>query len=186
MAGDITELLNRAHGGDRQAADNVLALLYDELRNIAGAQLRRRAGAQTLQPTGLVNEAYLRLMGRSAGDSWKSRGHFLCFAAKAMRSVLVDHARRRQSEKRGGDRSREPLHEAIAWFTENNIDLLSLDEALTRLGAEDARQRQVVELRFFAGLDNAAVGEAIGTSRATVERDWAAARAWLMRYMDDD
>jgi len=181
---EITELLNRAQEGDAEAADSVIAILYDELRAIARAQMGGAGGAaQTLQPTALVHEAYLRLVRH--GDSWENRRHFLGFAARAMRSVLVDHARAKRRAKRGGGLKREPLHAAVAWFEENRIDLLALDEALKRLEREDTRRHRIVELRFFAGLDNAEVAKTLSISLATVEREWAVARAWLYRYMSD-
>ena len=178
---EITELLNRARGGDAAAAESVIAILYDELRAIARAQMG--GAAHTLQPTALVHEAYLRLVRRE--DSWENRRHFLGFAARAMRSVLVDHARAKQRVKRGGKLERDPLHAAVAWFEENRIDLLALEDALRRLEGEDPRQHRIVELRFFAGLSNAEAAEALSISLATVEREWAVARAWLYRYMAD-
>ncbi len=159
-------------------------MLYHELRAIAGAQMAGRQAGHTLQPTALVNEAYLRLANKS--EQWESRGHFLAFAAKAMRSVLVDHLRARGAVKRGGGRAREPLHEAVAWFEEQKIDLLAMDEALESLSAYDPRKRQIVELRFFAGLSNDQVAEVLSISLATVEREWAVARAWLYREMNPD
>jgi len=178
---EITQLLNRAREGDTEAAQRVMAVLYDELRSIARDQMQ--GAEQTLQPTALVHEAYLRLVRRT--ESWENRGHFLGYAARAMRSVLVDHARAKRRAKRGGGLEREPLHAAAAWFEENRIDLLALDEALQRLAKEDPRQHRIVELRFFAGLENAEVARVLSVSPATVERDWAVARAWLYRYMSD-
>jgi RNA polymerase sigma-70 factor (ECF subfamily) len=182
--GEVTRILERAREGDRAAAEQLLPLIYGELRAIAGARMRGQARGHTLQPTDLVHEAYLKLMDRTA--PWESRSHFYCVAAKAMRSVLVDHARARKAAKRGGGHEREPLHEAVAWFEERKIDLLALDEALEALGAVDETKRRVVELRFFAGLTNDRISDVLGISRATVERHWAMARAWLHRRMTQE
>jgi RNA polymerase sigma-70 factor (ECF subfamily) len=179
--GDVTRVLRAIEAGDREAAPRLLALLYDELRAIAGRQMRRQSPAHTFVPTDLVHEAYLRLMERDA--PWESRSHFLCTAAKAMRSILVDHARARAAQKRGGERERVGLHEALAWFDERKMDVVALDEALERLGALDDRKRRLVELRFFAGLPVEQAAEVLGVSRATAEREWTTARAWLHREM---
>lgn len=178
---DVTQILQRAQGGDAEAAEAIMPLLYAELRKIAGARMGGQAAGHTMQATDLVHEAYLKLMDRAA--PWESRAHFYCVAAKAMRSVLVDHARSRGAKKRGGGREREPLHEAVAWFRERRLDLVALDDALEKLGARDAQKRKVVELRFFAGLTNERVSDVLGVSRATVEREWAMARAWLTREL---
>jgi RNA polymerase sigma factor (TIGR02999 family) len=178
---DVTRILEAARLGDAAAAEEVLPLLYDELRGLARARMGSRLPAHTLQPTALVHEVYLRIMDRDA--SWESRAHFFGVAAKAMRSVLVDHARARRARKRGGDREREPLHEAVAWFEERSIDLVALSEALDRLQEQDPRKRRLVELRFFAGLTTAEAAEMLGVSVATAERDWALARAWLRREL---
>jgi RNA polymerase sigma-70 factor, ECF subfamily len=177
----LTVLLERARTGDDAARDAAFGEVYRELRRIAAAQMRGRAPGQTLQATAVVHEAYLRLVGREA--PWESRSHFFCVAAQAMRSVLVDHARARTADKRGGGRRREPLHEAAAWFEERSIDLVALDDALDALGAFDPRLRRHVELRFFAGLTVDRVAQLQGVSVATAERDWALARTWLHRRM---
>ena len=177
---ELTELLNRAQGGDAAAADEALRKLGDELRGLAQSLMRSRGG-HTLQPTALVNEAYMRLVGGER--QWASRGHFLSFVAQAMRSVLVDHARKGKALKRGADWQRQPLTAALAWYEENRIDLPALDGAMRKLAEESAREAQIVELRFFAGLTNAEAAEVLDVSVATVERDWTAARARLHRFM---
>lgn len=178
--GDVTRMLELARSGDRAADDQLLPLIYEELRVIALSRLKGDK-AHTLQPTALVHEAYLKLMDRSA--PWESRAHFYCVAAKAMRQVLIDHARAKHAQKRGGERGREPLHEALAWFEEHHIDLVALNDALDRLEALDPSKRRLVELRFFAGLTVERVSDVLGVSRATVEREWALARAWLFREL---
>lgn len=175
---DLTVWLERARAGDRAAAERVFPVVYDELRRIASTRLR--GGQATLETTGLVHEAYLKLVRRDA--PWESRGHFFGVAARAMRSVLVDHARQRSAAKRQGGR-REPLSDALAWFDARSIDLVDLDEALEALGQEDARKRNLVDLRFFAGLPTERAAEVLGVSVATAERDWAFARAWLARRL---
>jgi RNA polymerase sigma factor (TIGR02999 family) len=177
----LTQLLERARQGDRQAMDAALEHLHDEIKAIARQRMRACAPAHTLQPTALVNEALLRMGGRE--EPWESRGHFLGVAAMAMRSILADHARARRAAKRGGDRKREPLDAATAWFEENHLDLLALDEAMTRFAEVDPRACRIVEMRYFAGLTQAQIAEAMGLSLATVERDWAAARGWLRREL---
>jgi RNA polymerase sigma factor (TIGR02999 family) len=179
--GEVTRLLRAVNAGDPEASARLLPLLYDELRALAARQMRRQSPAHTFVPTDLVHEAYLRLVDRDA--PWESRAHFLCTAAKAMRSILVDHARARKTEKRGGERGRVGLHEALAWFEERKVDLVALDQALERLAALDERKRRLVELRFFAGLPTERAAEVLGVSRATAEREWTTAKAWLRREM---
>ncbi|MCB9826166.1 MAG: sigma-70 family RNA polymerase sigma factor [Planctomycetes bacterium] len=178
---DVTLWLERARQGDAQALEQALEHLYAEIKSIAQARMRAFAPSHTLQPTALVNEAMLRLVGRST--PWESRGHFLGVAARAMRSILADHARARGAQKRGGNRKREPLDAAVAWFEENRVDLLALDDALKRFAQLDARAAQIVELRYFAGLTQAEIAEMLDVSVATVERDWVAARGWLQREL---
>ena len=177
---EVTRYLELARAGDKQAQEALLPLLYGELKAIAISRLKGQP-AHTLQPTALVHEAYLKLMDRTV--AWESRAHFLCVAAKAMRSVLIDHARAKRAAKRGGQREREPLHDALAWFEERKIDLLALDEALEKLERIDPEKRKLVELRFFAGLTVERVSDVLGTSRGTVEREWALTRAWLHREL---
>lgn len=173
----VTRLLYRMQDGEPAAADELYALLYDELRRRAGGFLGLRAG-HTLQPTAVVHEAWLKIAG-SAGPGFTSRAHFLGVAAKAMRSVLVDHARAGRTQKRGAPGERVPLDDAIELFEERVPDLVELDDLLQRLAAIDAKLARIVELRFFAGLSVEDVAQAMATSTASVERGWRTARAWL-------
>lgn len=168
--------------GDRDAADELLPIVYDELHRVAEGYMERQRRGHTLQPTALVNEALLRLV---EGDdvAWESRGHFVAVAARAMRFALVDHARRRSAEKRGGESQKVPLDDAVAWFEEQTIDVLGLDDALGKLGELDEELARIVELRFFAGLTTDEVARALESSRPTIERRWRVARAWLQRYL---
>ena len=180
-AGDVTRLLQAAGAGDRAALDRVLPLLYDDLRRLARRQLAREHGAPPIQPTTLVHEAYLKLAGSTPRAA--NRAHILAIAAHAMRQVLVDHARERRAAKRGPAWIRTTLTDA-AWMTElDPATLLALDDALERL---DPRQRQVVECRFFGGLDDNEIAEALGVTARTVRRDWVKARAWLNRWLSED
>lgn len=181
--GDLTRLLDAARTGDEDASARVIATAYQELRALARARLRRERADHTLQPTELVHEAYLRLL--QAPTGWESRAHFFGAAAQAMRRILVDHARRRAAEKRGGAARRVTLGELTVGAPEPDVDVLALDEALTALAAEDARLGRLVHLRYFAGFSIADTAEALGVSPATVKRDWAYARAWLVEYMGE-
>jgi RNA polymerase sigma factor (TIGR02999 family) len=167
-------------GGDRavDARNRLLPLVYEELRDLAERYMRAQNPAHTLQTTALVNEAYIRLVAREA-QGWESRAHFIGVAAKAMRSVLVDHARRRKAGKRGGARRRIPLEGAAILTEDPSDDLLAIDEALSRLSATDEQKGRVVELRFFGGLTNDEAASVLGVSSATVKREWRFARAWL-------
>jgi RNA polymerase sigma factor (TIGR02999 family) len=179
-AGDVTHLLRRASEGDGGAARELYESIYGELHRLARAHMNGDVPGQTLQPTALVNEAWLRLAkAASAENGYRDREHFLSVASRAMRSALVDQARRRTAEKRGGDRARVPLEVAIELYEERGVDLLALDDALERLATDEPRQSQVVELRFFGGLTLPEVASTIGISRATVDRDWSLARIWL-------
>ena len=176
--GDVTRLLQRVRGGDEAASHELYESLYQELHRLARAHMNG-GPAQTLQPTALVNEAWLRLARASESNGFTDREHFLSFASRAMRSVLVDQARRRTAEKRGGGRERMPLEVAVDMVEERGVDLLVLDDALERLGEDEPRQTQIVELRFFGGLTLPEIASTLGVSRATVNRDWALARIWL-------
>jgi RNA polymerase sigma factor (TIGR02999 family) len=180
-AHEVTRILQAASLGDKVAADRLLPLVYDELRALAAGVLRGQRKGHTLEPTALVHEAYLKLVDQTA--PWEGRSHFFGVAAKAMRSILVDHARARKAEKRGGARERVPLDAAVVWFEERSLDLLALDEALERLAALDPAAARLVELRFFAGLTIEETARTLGVSTATVERDWALTRAWLHREL---
>lgn len=164
------------------ALESLLPLVYDELRRIAAGFLRHERRDHTLQPTALVNEAYLRLLGQRSVD-WQNRAQFLGIAAQAMRRVLVDHARARAAGKRGGPQTRVTLDEVHAVSPGEDVDVLALDEALEELAEFDARLARVVELRFFGGLTNPEVAEALGISVATVDRERATAVAWLRRRL---
>ena len=174
----VTELLRAWRGGDAGADDELLERVYQTLRHIAVSQLRRERAGHTLQPTALVNEAYLRLVDQRAVD-WRDRAHFYGIAALTMRRILVDHARRRRAKKR--DVELDPDAEPIAIATEAGevVDLLDLDRALDRFAEKFARQAKVVELRYFSGLELEDVAVALDLSARTVKRDWAFARAWL-------
>jgi RNA polymerase sigma factor (TIGR02999 family) len=170
---------------DDPNARSMLALMYDELRRLAAGYLRSERPDHTLQPTALVHEAYLKLLNQTSA-AWRDPRQFRALAATAMRQILVDHARRRRSAKRGGAAQRITLDEALTPSSGQDVQLLALDEALGRLNALDKRQGRVVELRFFGGLTNEEVAEVLGVSRATVANDWTVARAWLSREIDQD
>jgi RNA polymerase sigma factor (TIGR02999 family) len=176
---DVSHILDAITQGDPNAADQLLPLVYAELRRLAAAQLAREAPGQTLQPTALVHEAYLRLVGTADEQRWNSRGHFFGAAAQAMRRILVESARRKQRVKHGGEVQRVNLEDCDVPVTPPPEELLALDEALVRLSAEDADAARVVDLHFFAGLSIDEAAEALGVSRATAYRQWAYARAWL-------
>jgi len=177
--GEVTRLLEAAVGGDQDALDRLVPLVYDDLRRLAHRQLGREGGGHTLQTTGLVHEAYLKLAG-GAGIGAANRAHFLAIAARAMRQVLVDYARRRKAEKRGGGVINVTLNDGDQGLDVSSDDLLALDDILGQL---EERQRQVVELRFFGGLEEKDIAEALGVSERTVRRDWVKARAWLYRAL---
>jgi RNA polymerase sigma factor (TIGR02999 family) len=175
---EVTRVLSAIEQGDPHAANQLLPLVYDELRKLAAQKLARDAPGQTLQPTALVHEAYLRLVGAGEEQQWEHRGHFFAAAAEAMRRILVDRARRKQTARHGGGRRREPLREHHR-FTESPDDLLVLDDALTRFAAEEPAKAELVKLRFFAGLSTAEAAATLGISVATAERWWAYARTWV-------
>jgi len=181
-AGPVTQLLVRCRDGDRAALDELLPLVYGELRRIAQSHLRRERAGHTLQSTALVHEAYLRLIGATR-PGWQDRAHFFGIAANAMRQILVDHARARAAAKRGSGAERLELTESMSAGGEPEVDVLALDEALGRLAALDRVQARIVELRFFAGLTIDECAEALAISPATVKRDWTSARAWLHREL---
>lgn len=183
--GEVTELLVRAREGDQEALERVFPIVYDELRRVAGYQLHGERAGHTLQPTALVNEAYLKLV-RSPGADWRDRAHFVAIAARAMRQVLVDHARRRDAFKRGGDRQQTTLSGVPLGVDLNSDELLALDEALDRLDALDSRLRHVVEYKFFGGLTDKETAELLGVTPRTAQRDWVKARAWLYRELYPD
>ncbi|HUE71663.1 MAG TPA: sigma-70 family RNA polymerase sigma factor [Pirellulaceae bacterium] len=174
---DVTRILSQIESGDPQAAEQLLPLVYDELRKLAAAKLAQEKPGQTLQATALVHEAYLRLVGGEARGSYRDRHHFFATAATAMRRILVDAARGKQSKKRGGDHLREPLRDIAA--PESDDEILALHDALDKLATEDPLKAQLVELRYFAGLSGDQAAEVLGISPSTADRHWAFARAWL-------
>lgn len=178
----VTQLLERWSQGDQDALEQLMPLVYDELHRLAGAYLRRERPDHTLQPTALVNEAYLRLIDQRRGR-WQNRAQFFGIAAQLMRRVLLDHARAHHAAKRGGAQEELSLSHAEHFGKQPDIAFLSLHDALTRLGEIDPDQSQIVELRFFGGLTIAETAEVMGTSHATVEREWTMARAWLRREL---
>lgn len=186
---DVTRLLEAAATGDRRAAAELLPLVYDELRSLAAVRMQQEAPGHTLQPTALVHEAFLRLVGERPGSSrpeWDGRGHFFAAAAEAMRRILVEAARRKQRERHGGGLDRVDLDKVQLAAVDPRHDLLSLDAALTRLATVESQAARLVELRYFAGLSIPEAAEALGVSPRTADRLWAFARAWLHRELADD
>ena len=180
---EITLLLEQVAGGDQLASERLLPLVYNELRKLAAARMSGEAAGHTLQPTALVHEAYLRLIEPKQPTNWNGRGHFFAAAAKAMRRILVEHARQKKSLKRGGDRIQQPLDSADFALpsTVKLDDLLSLDDALERLAESEPQAERIVELRFFGGMTLEEIARILETSLRTVERDWTMARAWLRK-----
>ncbi|HUU83165.1 MAG TPA: ECF-type sigma factor [Phycisphaerae bacterium] len=175
---EITRILAAAREGDARAADELLPAVYHELRRLAAQRLAREAADETLEPTALVHEVYLRLVGGGRAD-WKSRAYFFAAAAEAMRRILIERARQKQRLKRGGGRQRVELDEADLITESDSIGLLALDEALDRLAAENPVKAELVKLRYFAGLTVQQSADVLGISRATADRYWLYARAWL-------
>jgi len=175
---NVTRILTAIEHGDAKAADELLPLVYEELRRLASRKMLREQLGQTLQATALVHEAYIRLVGAES-QNWSSRGHFFAAAAEAMRRILIDNARRKQRQKHGGDRQRVGLDDADIAIEEPSTNLITLDEALTKLAKEDPVVADLVKLRYFAGLTLSQIAEIIGISRRTADRYWAYARAWL-------
>lgn len=183
---DVTQILSRIDSGDSSAAEQLLPLVYDELRKLAAAKLSNEKPGQTLQATALVHEAFLRLLGPDGTkQSWNSRGHFFAAAAEAMRRILVESARRKASLKQGRDRKRVDLDSDCAISDAPTLDLLALDEALLKLAATEPAKVELVKLRYFAGLTMPEAAAALGVSLATVERYWTFARSWLYAELSD-
>jgi RNA polymerase sigma factor (TIGR02999 family) len=180
----VTQLLNDLRAGRFGASDQLLALLYDDLKAMARRQMNGQARSHTLQPTALVHEAYVRLAGSGVGAS--SREHFLALAAKAMRCVLIDHARAKGRDKRDGGRERVELDEAIGAVSERGLDLIALDEALSALEQMDAQRASLVELRFFGGLTLEEAARMLDISLATAKREWNGAKVWLFRRLSGE
>ncbi|MBK8813149.1 MAG: sigma-70 family RNA polymerase sigma factor [Acidobacteria bacterium] len=181
-APEITELLNRARGGNRRALDELLPLVYDELKRVAAKRLAFERPDHTLQPTALVNEAYLVLVDQHSVD-WRNRLHFFAIAAEAMRRILVNHAVAKRAQKRGAGETLLSLDEAVSFPKSTELDLTVLDDALNRLAVMDPDQARIVELKFFGGLTNEEIADFMSVSVSTVKRDWASARAWLLTQL---
>ena len=177
-SGEVTRLLGQAREGDSDALDRLYPHVYDELRQVAERQLRRERAGHTLHPTALVHEAYIKLAGGQLPAS--DRSHFMAIAARAMRQILVDHARRRSAQKRGGEWHATTLTDGSASMELDHAELIALDDALDSL---DERQRKVVECRYFGGMEESEIAEVLGISERTVRRDWVKARAWLYKAL---
>jgi RNA polymerase sigma factor (TIGR02999 family) len=182
---EVTRILSAIEQGDPHAAEQLLPLVYDQLRQLAAQRLAQEKPGQTLQATALVHEAYLRLVDTDQAQHWDSRGHFFAAAAEAMRRILIDQARRKLRPKHGGGRQRLDLNEALSLSAEPSDDLLDLDEALSRLAQEDSAKAELVKLHFFAGLTLEEAGQILGISERTAKRHWAYARAWLFAAVQD-
>jgi len=184
-AGIVTQLLHELRGGNRLAEEKLIPIVYNKLKRIASAQLRREHAANSLQPTALVHEAYLRLTKMQQID-WQSRSHFFRISATVMRRVLVDHARNLDAKKRGEKPATVVLEDAIIFAKERPLDVVALDDALSRFSQVDPRAAQVVEMRFFAGMTEDEIGSALDVSPRTVKRDWQSARLWLFNELSGE
>jgi RNA polymerase sigma factor (TIGR02999 family) len=182
---EATRILSAIEHGDPQAAEQLLPLVYDELRKLAAQKLAQEKPGQTLQPTALVHEAYLRLLEGEHAGNWNSRGHFFAAAAEAMRRILVDNARRKRRPKHGGDLQRLPLEQVALPVDERFDDLLDIDEALKSLASQEPLKAELVKLRYFAGLSVDETAACLGISPVTAKRYWAVARAWLYAALAD-
>lgn len=187
MTSNVTQVLNAIDDGDPQAASQLLPLVYEELRRLATAKMNRESSEQTIQPTALVHEAFIRLIGNERSAEWDNRGHFFAAAAESMRRILIEAARRRNAEKRGGGRKRLDLSGNEAIVNPDDSDtLLALDDALIKLEKEDPELARLVELRYFAGMTVDQTAEVLKVSPRTVKRNWAYARAWLQRQIESE
>ena len=185
LMSDVTQILSQIESGDPSSAEQLLPLVYEELRKLAAAKLAHEKPGQTLQATALVHEAYLRLVDVEQAQHWNSRGHFFAAAAEAIQRILVDHARRKSRPKHGGDRKRVDLEDAC-FLTDDRADqLISLEKALAKLAAESPEKAKLVMLRYFAGLSHQEAAEALGISRATADRYWSYAKVFLHCEMED-
>ena len=182
---DVTRILSKIEQGDSSEAGKLLPLVYDELRKLAVARLAQEKPGQTLQATGLVHEAYLRLVNVEEAQQWDSRGHFFSAAAEAMRRILVESARRKSRQKHGGDRRRVDIDEVEIALTANTDQMLAIHEALDRLAEEDPRAADLIKLRYFGGFSVTEAGDALGISRSTAYEHWSYARAWLKCEIDN-
>jgi RNA polymerase sigma factor (TIGR02999 family) len=176
---DVTRILSQIESGDPSAAERLLPLVYDELRKLAAAKLAQEKPGQTLQATALVHDAYIRLVDIEKAQHWDSRGHFFAAAGEAMRRILVEAARRKKSQRAGGNWERLELSDIEVTTPQQSVDVLALNEALGQLEAKDARKAALVKLRYFAGLTNREAAAALGVSTATADNDWAYAKSWL-------
>jgi RNA polymerase sigma factor (TIGR02999 family) len=183
---DVTQILSAIEQGDPQAADQLLPLVYDELRKLAAAKLSQEKPGHTLQATALVHEAYLRLVDAEKAQQWNGRGHFFAACAEAMRRILVEQARRKQADKRGGRRQRVFLADADVGHIPPDEELLAIDDALSRLAVEDPQAARLIQLRYFAGLSVDDAGEAIGIGRSSAYEHWAYARVRLRCLLDGE
>lgn len=182
--GDVTQLLSAVSAGDRGAVSELLPIVYDELKRRASAMMRREREGHTLQPTALVHEAFLELVHQDRVD-WQGRAHFFAVASHLMRRILVDHARSRLREKRGGKAERISLDEGLGLSVERDADVLALDEALKKLAEVDAQQAELVSMRFFGGLSVEECAAVLGVSKRTVEAEWTMIKAWLRRELSE-
>jgi RNA polymerase sigma factor (TIGR02999 family) len=183
---DVTQILNAAEAGDPKAAAELLPLVYDELRKLAAARMANEKPGQTLTATALVHEAYLRLVGGDQPRDWNGRGHFFAAAAEAMRRILVDQARRKKADKRGGQARRVPIDSAHVGSDLPADELLSIDDALTRLAAEDSQAARLIQLRYFGGLSLEDAAEIVGVARSTAYEHWAYAKVRLRTLLDGE
>ncbi|MFC1795055.1 ECF-type sigma factor [Planctomycetota bacterium] len=180
---DVTQILTAIENGDTKAADNLLPLVYEELRRLASKKMSLESPGQTLQPTALVHEAYIRLVGSEARN-WNSRTHFFCAAAESMRRILIDNARRKQRLKRGGGQEKLGLEDAEITIEAPSGDIVALDEALAKLASTDKEKADLVKLRYFAGLTLEQAADILGLSKSMAKRHWTYARAWLYRQIN--
>ena len=186
MNHEVTRILNAIENGDKLAAQELLPLVYDELRRLATSKMKQEKSGNTLQPTALVHEAFMRLVGSEDWQKWDGRGHFFAAAAESMRRILIEQARRRNAEKRGGAMNRVVIDDIdVAAAPENSDYLLDLDAALIKLAAVEPELVKIVELRYFTGLSVEQTATALGISERSVKRHWAYARAWLQREIDE-
>jgi RNA polymerase sigma factor (TIGR02999 family) len=183
---EVTHILSAIEQGDPHAAEQLLPLVYEELRKLAAQKMAQETPGQTLQATGLVHEAYLRLVDVAQAQHWNSRGHFFAAAAEAMRRILIDQARQKQSQRRGGDRQRQDLEQLPIAAPEPSLDVLAVNEALERFEQVDPLKARLVKLRYFAGLTIPQAADALGISATTADRYWSYARAWLHAELKKD
>jgi RNA polymerase sigma factor (TIGR02999 family) len=182
----VTQILKRLDRGDAQASEELLPLVYEQLRQLASRELARESSGMTLQPTALVHEAYLRLVDQKQEPQWSHRGHFYSAAARAMRRILVENARRKRATRHGGNYRRLPIDQVDQAAPQRHPDILALDEALSQLEAQRPELAELVTLRYFAGLTVSEAANRLGVSTRTAERDWAYAKAWLLQFLSED